>query len=768
MKTVGAIEVQQTLHGYNNGHNLLCASRPLPATVAREMLVLSDLSGSRAEPGFETYLTAYPLPEIGSYALARTWVAPEMKRPGCVWTHTLLIEFADLARFETPNQLRDLLDLLERPSSEGDTDLSRYKTSAFWTLPLAEISLSADDVDKDLLVSDLARYLLLGLYFKPLEPVFLLAEDAAQYEELVFRLWLQQWPRLRRQFAFCTGVGANRKHAKQSFDLQIAPTRKASSLKHELPSSTLLRGSEIELGKVGNSSLDLSTPKNADEDFAWLEVAMIDLALTNSNQDGSFREFLRFWGADAKADRAQYALLGNMFAALKEVNRNCNDQEQNLLDFLESMAQAFPQVKQAQKLKAQTLGQTAPNRILKVSETEVLKALVSTPYYRIFDANSLHIQSRVAALWQQDSQQEQNAAQTLLLDSLQGAPNPLLDEIITAFARSATPAQATAVADRVPSLAVPFVRQNPALLFSPELWHGSPDLRRELLDDLKASNLSHEQQQLISVMIFETGASDLADDLEFICGAVAAHSILEHLAATPRILDEPWKRMLIRHADELTHWLQEQISLPALPESLVIQVLVPLLLHCDPASREFDAIGLQNWVSLLSTCKMGQQNQTATDVEAERLFSNLSVWILTAAFSRSGHNASLLVERTFHTAHHALAQQNVSFFIWKWLEKGVPALPYKEWDRCERLRLALVDQFAKKKWPLAQFTGAIKDEDTLHNVIMACRQTHQGQEIFKRVRRQVKDGEITVSSWQQSFWVQKKKTIWSFLDDLLT
>ena len=43
-------------------------------------------------PGFESYLTAYPLPRSSLVAFARTWTAPEMPRPGCVWTHTLLIE----------------------------------------------------------------------------------------------------------------------------------------------------------------------------------------------------------------------------------------------------------------------------------------------------------------------------------------------------------------------------------------------------------------------------------------------------------------------------------------------------------------------------------------------------------------------------------------------------------------------------------------------------------------------------------------------------
>ena len=44
------------------------------------------------------YLTGFPLGEEGAYALIRTWPAPEVERPGSVWSHVLLIDFSELAR----------------------------------------------------------------------------------------------------------------------------------------------------------------------------------------------------------------------------------------------------------------------------------------------------------------------------------------------------------------------------------------------------------------------------------------------------------------------------------------------------------------------------------------------------------------------------------------------------------------------------------------------------------------------------------------------
>src|SRR4051812_48033964 len=100
------IEIHQTLHGYRDGHELLAASLPLTGPSRRTMLALSDLSGDGSPRGFGEYLTGYPLEDAGLYALARTWYAPEMSRPGCVWTHTVLVGLRDLGTLTELGALR--------------------------------------------------------------------------------------------------------------------------------------------------------------------------------------------------------------------------------------------------------------------------------------------------------------------------------------------------------------------------------------------------------------------------------------------------------------------------------------------------------------------------------------------------------------------------------------------------------------------------------------------------------------------------------------
>src|ERR1700722_10510293 len=92
----GMIVVHQLLHGYAEGLRLLEGSIEVPEDLSRVMLRLSDLSGSNISIGFDEYITGYPLPSLDAYALAKSWYAPEMPRPGCVWTHTILIPFAGM------------------------------------------------------------------------------------------------------------------------------------------------------------------------------------------------------------------------------------------------------------------------------------------------------------------------------------------------------------------------------------------------------------------------------------------------------------------------------------------------------------------------------------------------------------------------------------------------------------------------------------------------------------------------------------------------
>jgi len=208
---MSSIVVHQALHGYNDGHRLISSSLMLETFDARVMLVMSDLSGPGLKPSPSGYLTGYPLEKTGRYVLARTWAAPEMPRPGCVWTHSLIIEIADLAKLMSA---QCLLDAFLRPN-DGNMRI-HYGV---------EIPLSPKPNPTSISNSERVESVLQALYTSPANQILIEAEQPSDDEQMAIAIWMQQWPRLRRSFGFCTFSGMDRSGKGVSLDLQFVPEK---------------------------------------------------------------------------------------------------------------------------------------------------------------------------------------------------------------------------------------------------------------------------------------------------------------------------------------------------------------------------------------------------------------------------------------------------------------------------------------------------------------------------------------------------------------
>jgi hypothetical protein len=264
------LRIHQALHGYARGHQRLSGSVEVRPRDAKTMLVLSDISGPGVRPGDDGYLTGYPISESGLYVLARTWAAPEMPRPGCVWTHSLLIDFADLATLADP---AGLLALFRRPEPG---DFSSYART---------LTLKTDQVARQLLGSqsvDFARRIASGLYEKAKSRIIASRPHDADADQIVIAVWAQQWPRLRRAFRFCTLAGAERA-ADGGFDLQLVGGER--SIRSRFADA-------IDIGSVD--------PVQA----AWLDDVIGDFVAPDSR---GLRTFMRRAGGDLDSGREAFA-----------------------------------------------------------------------------------------------------------------------------------------------------------------------------------------------------------------------------------------------------------------------------------------------------------------------------------------------------------------------------------------------------------------------------------------------------------------------------
>ena len=275
--------IHQTLHGYSHGHREIARSVTLQSGDLKLMLVLSDISGSGTRIGKVGYLTGYPLAEQGAYVLARTWPAPEMSRPGCVWTHSVLIDFADLALVTS---LGELLSLFRRP--EG-SHFGEYERRLMFIPRSKAVALTGQD-------HEWSRHILASLYCEPSSRIIASWPVNVDVDRVVLALWSQQWPRLRRAFRFCTQAVADRSNESTKFDLQILPPTIDRSARSRFPDAT----------EVGIERANWEP---------WLVEAETDLAHPDAS---GLRTYLRRAGGDGATARWAFRPLCQLYRAVKE------------------------------------------------------------------------------------------------------------------------------------------------------------------------------------------------------------------------------------------------------------------------------------------------------------------------------------------------------------------------------------------------------------------------------------------------------------------
>ena len=208
-----------------------------------------------------------------------------MARPGCVWTHTLLIDFTDLAALET---LTGLLGLFRRPAGAGAAP--EYAKPA--TLVASEQAhVSALGVNR-------GRQMIAGLYGMPGRRI-VMGHFGEEVDRTVLVLWSQQWPRLRRSFRFCTFSFADRSADSDTFDLQVIPSSNRK---------VRMRFSDV---------VDAQTTEPTHS--RWLEDAVQDLV--HPDRFG-LRSFFRQLGTDIVAGRESFRPLCRLHRTLTGTYRD--------------------------------------------------------------------------------------------------------------------------------------------------------------------------------------------------------------------------------------------------------------------------------------------------------------------------------------------------------------------------------------------------------------------------------------------------------------
>ncbi|WP_133645221.1 hypothetical protein [Paraburkholderia flava] len=652
------IKVHQTLHGYREGHRLIEGSVKLPQSVARAMLVLSDASGSGIRIPAKGYLTGYPLSEVGMYVLARTWPAPEMSRPGCVWTHSLLIDFADLARLATAD---DLLGTFVRPSGGA--------TSTFGPPIEIAISRSPSAVSRSGLIR--ARQLVGALYGKPRSRI--VEERVGDDEGLITAIWMQQWPRLRRAFRFCTFAVDDRSTSTDVFDLQI------------------IGGSRISRTRMPDGVAAASI-----ESSDWLDPLLDDL---EQPLQSGLRPFLRDVGADLSNGRAAMVPLTKLFAALGP-----DAGSESIADAISEVECLGPGQGRMALASAATIVLSRPNLIDERLSRFALDQVRS-------DHNLLGIDpavvGRALLRWMPDLLGESMPDGDPLRVAVDAAlPNATADELLEAVARSP---EATRV----------ILEVRPELLEKWEFWQ----IQSIDVEKLLRSHEVHQDRAVAIIAAMVAGGR--GDCASVVVDRFGVHSFVRALAGyaeSGSLLH--WLRVLVSRTDELADCmadgtLQDRSQLIELAKILDPDA-VPNSIDEDP------------WVTAM------HNSRTSGDLAGE---DALASFLFCRAMGWSSKSPGRLLFLSVQRLHEALALGRLSGVAWQTTERRLPWVgSWRDWDRCERLRRAVVTRFVDHELLPLEFGTVVDDDKLWSKLVDLAADSWRGRRYLNRVRMALRDG----------------------------
>lgn len=296
------LEVDQALFGYSDGHRQLASSVSLPSKDVYELSMRSDLSPGASLSGTKSYISGFQLPDTRSYALIKTWPAPEMPRPGCVWSHVLLLSRSFLTK---QVNLGVLEDLFRRP--EGRADVASYNLT-LKVRRMAKSPTSSPEYVADIISSYYCN-----------EPVLLNDTPDEAFERAMFDVWSQQWPRLRSEFSFRTV---------------------------QSPETVSEKGLTIKVVSNAREGAGAHRPEQA-----WVEAAVED---ATSQTITSLRRFLWRYGKDVAAPRQSFPHLVEIHEATSQAPSGV------ALAVAEQVLTRFPKASDALTLKRDLLGASPP------------------------------------------------------------------------------------------------------------------------------------------------------------------------------------------------------------------------------------------------------------------------------------------------------------------------------------------------------------------------------------------------------------------------
>lgn len=685
-----SIQIHQALHGYKDGHQLLASSVRLPRDLQALTLTMSDLSGPGFRAGYESYLTGYPLDVVGHYCLARTWFAPDQPRPGCVWTHTLIIRFDDLAHL---GQMQQLEPLFQRPHLL-DT-FEQYESPL--ELSVADLG-SGESLSASIDATVSAR--VLDALYGTGQKVILSCGNAHTYEALVLAVIDQQWPRLKRGFWFCTGSLSLRE---TRFDLSVSPPE----LSHPADDAVLF----VESG------MSQSIPNSE-----WVKIAVADLVFPQSSE---LRAFLFQYGSDFRYSRAAFRPLTEIFLLLASSDEEAAPVGEKVLS---TLAYFFPEKAEGYRIKKDVLGMDGEFVPAIGGDAEIMRLALTHPGANAIDEKVLDIEVRAEDLARHQSVVALDLAMTAL--TLDGVNS---EKYLSGYFRAMHDAGSFAHM-APPSMVLYALERKPELLANAKVWRRLEEGGVASEAILQLTGDSAPLHAAINAMMEARAWSGLSLAIRRF-GVAALQSICNLIQAdcsTREVIDYPDEFFaLLWSRPELATAMILQGEVPPIP-------LIMIAAEADPRSHQLRFLGLGPWIFAT------EERKVFASPFRERA---ARVFYLTMSLSRLGDFAPLLISRSFPQICVAIQDGSLESTLLRRLEPSLTWSATKP-GLTARLVRTIARAYSDEKWPVERFVSTFKDPAIFSLALIELKDLWKGASYIRSIKASRRDKSCPLSPEQ--------------------
>lgn len=627
------MRIEQLLHGYQEGHGRLAGTlyNISPKDSAR-LSLMSDWSGYKDPTGKDhSYITAYMLEDSGLYVVAKSWYALEMERPGCVWTHSLLFNLADLSpAFDFRNLQRYFVrpkkgeyGTYNKPIEINDRDV----TPETWEGKRPD-KVSLMFILSTLLAGEERFYMRVEL-------------ESWWYQQLCLTL-LQYLPlEMLGRITMSSGGASLRKMEDELLTMQFVNMTEAISLVSP-PWAEKLKESDFNVG---------------------LNIAVHAMFKGGNDVSSLIRIFSKDIGVEAKKYMAVCQLTGALFLGLRKEKTLAYE------DVLGIVVSNFPTREEGQLIKENYLGERIVS--LFCSEEDFLFYMGTMDH--IEDAVSpgrIKLEERITKLTQDKSYQK--LIERLLNSDILSAYGRMMltdsglylnTDIIDAFDD-----------DKWKGL-LSYWGENQDYLLS-DKWLS---LHGERFNDVlwKFTRTENENYQywpelLKTILENEAYLDDRLVDKFYVHVKDCSHQVLDYLNANDKLLryDNLHVRPF-RDVESLVKWLSGQEKITSLVERLIINYVWP----SDSYIRESKP---QIWHWMIDN-----DNGHKSPAYYVFMYEIAWQWKDDAVLKYYYH--------CFHHVHNSLANRTMTDRIWNRMYRyGGSVSLFQEWDRCLKLKKGIV------------------------------------------------------------------------------